>query len=1781
MPSGSRPARGSGRGAANGHGRDHVAGDRRKKTRVKQDRPPRFKRLGSGRGQDDDRPSGPGPSVTNGPSSQEKDSPNNGTSESSPTSPFPPRVIDGADTTPTPLDGVHSSDLGGEEWETASDNSEYINAKQDTPEPPEQEQPMRRDVKPSSARGGYQDRRGADKRGRGRGGNSDRGKGRQDASGNFVSSGNAQIYTLHSIDYTNQSAIDEALRDASANMEDGMPKLSKKAKQNEELFKLYDLHNYASVVNVDDLPDVSHSLAETMNEQTDFLPIPLDQPGTVSPDLVDDEGFTPVLSKKELRKREQQRKREEGEKVSRRAKEQQKQQRQQRLFNKTPGSPVSGASGSIKQSADSKKGGNNIWSSSIGTWDPKESQVPTTIEAEVVGSLAEETLKPDNPSSQHDSGVESSVPSSQRSSPGSADPKVTFSTFGNVSTTTGVITSVSSVIHLMQSPELDSIKQNVADFHQNPPMISDPTGSPRSVGSNPAGAIGGERGKRTADGSAEAKQMESMSLEMIHSQQIDTSIHSLFNNVNDKNAISFIADNTDDEKPQVVHQPKPTNPIQPVQSSLFNTPSDHQFPSAERNYTPFGELTKGSEDGTNRPTYSGIGSFKPEEGSLETKSSFQPFQNPASNPTPLAGELPQPNIPDPPPLVGSSPSRPRLGKGHSDSQLGGFHSMGLQSMSQTSLVSSSVLDSIAQSQKAMENPLSEDAKNIMMRTGVGSNPEVPSDMTDSEQDPGGSGVARVPGPIPMPPKHPGNPHPNPGGGDGVGMGQNPAGGDLALRGQSSAGGDLGLRGQNPTPGEMGLRGQGSSAGDIDLRGQSSAGKDMSLLTPTSPSVDFNLKMESARKAWENSGQQQGGLGGGNPVSFSSFHASSLSSASSSNISQTIDTSTAADVQTTFNVDQSREWKPQRSTPSVGGSVDQSSSTEPNPGGMKVVTTSAPMGAGAYRPESQVTTRPTSTLVQQQQQQQQQSQIVSPVVSPYQLMLNLNDPTSQLFTPSTHRVVQQASTPYQPISSTSLHNNLQQMQQAAMFNHLPGALQSEYSLMGTHGYSSLSHHQLAYNPSQRDYPASLFLQAAQTTVVTPPVKAPALNTVALKPQSHAMSSRTAAYGTAAGPSINLNLAHRSASSAGSNMSPVTAPVYLPAFGATQRQQHSTSFYNQLNQTSGYYAAQAQPTNQQQARQAAYQQQQQTHGVQYQPVIQPMNKAPSPPLSQTTHETAMGASGTNMMGAAHSNLGLIGTGHGGSYAVAPPNARTRTDGDFTQSQMYMPSNYPPKNTNFPPKQPTSQSQDTPQMGAAMKGPPYNPNYMMGQKPPVSLPSSAGYGVQKPPTPVNQPNLTPTSQGAMKYPPFSQNQKTFAAVDQQIASDRAKQGMSLQFRQNQVQGLLSRPYSGDTMSQSAPSSSTYMPTRTPDGGPMPQPTGQMPPPYGNMQPRPFPANQWGGPMQGAGKPPQQMGPNMGMVRPPMDMMGKPQRMPMNPQQRFMPPQQFQMSPQQMAAAARTGIPFRPPRMQQPNQQMNPPFGEFHAKPPMPMTQPNMGPKPPASSTSQPGKSKIPPIPSLVCGVQKGLDASGKKPQYIPIEKVKEQQTEGRMSLLSSISSFFKDENAKPRDENEPDPRKMSDDAFAAGRPRPGRRSRASKNAGKAAVKAYGKFDIAVTSSSDAVTTTPTVATTTAGAATTNPGAATTSIVTSMSAMTVSDPPSTSASVSSGSGSEGGEPAISVGGQSKRTGPIGGPTAAKKPLKAEEPAKVEAPAVKKMTLADTRPKKGEVVQIALKETL
>ncbi|XP_077969032.1 uncharacterized protein LOC120344714 isoform X4 [Styela clava] len=1805
----SRPPRGGGPSRGGGN-REFLSNDRRKKsTRPKQDsRPPRFKRLegGSvaGKTREDERQPGTGGNATNGPGTLEKGS--NETSETpSPTSPLPPRTIDGA---PSGVDGMHSSDVGGEEWETASDNSDnngYTVAKQDMNDPLETESNSRnRDNKPPTTRGGYQDRRG---RGRGRGGGNqgERGNKNRNDQGGFVS-GNAQVYSLHSVDYTHQEAIDEAIRDASAkNPDDAASKTNKKSKQHEELFKLYDLHNYASVVNVDDLPDVSHRDQEILDIES-LISLQMDQNQTnASPDFVDEEGFTPVLSKRELRKREQIRKKEEEEKLQelvRRAKIEQQKQQRQRLFNKTPGSPLGGSSGTIKQPAEVKKNNeDNSWTSTpIGTWDPRESNIPAATSGEiVVAVVTPEANKGENPASQHDSGVESSVPSSQRSSPGSADPKISFSSFGNVSTTTGVITSLPSVIHLIQNPELETIKPPVAaEYHQTgSTMLGDSGGSPRSVGSNPAGAIGGERGKRVTEASLENAQMETMNLDMMPQDgQLDSSsIHSLFNKMNDKNVISFVADNTDTGVGQNMTANQSGSPL--FKSTEFQT---------KRNYTPFGEPHANQDENTNRQNaYSGIGgSFNPNlepESNIENSenSSFQRFPNPS--PT---NDAATPTLQDTPtPTLGASPSRQRLGTGHSAPPMGGFHQMPMSSMTQPVISAPSSSMAPLSGSNNPENPTNDD---LSGRLGVSPpDPAVQSEMSETEP----------PGPIPLPPTHAtgevlnrvqssaaGDIRVQSSTGNDLGFGgQSSNVGDYTairsqnpMRGQSSTGSDIGLRAQNTAGTEMGLRGQSSN----DLGGQSSTAM---LLTPTSPSVDFTkleTAMRSARKAWDNTSsygeegqKQQQALNEGS-VPFSSFHSSTRNVVSSGNVSQAIDTS--SDVQSSFNVAQSREWKPTRNTPSVGGSIEQSGAGgETNPSNMKVVATSTPTSAGSFSSESQTSSRPASAVMQQQQQ----SQLVLPVISQYLMLTGIQDHnSSQLFTPAQHRMpVQQGSTHYQPISSTSLHNNLQQMQQAAMISHLP-----DYSLMGgMSSYNSLSHHPVAYNTQQqRDFQTSLFVQ---TTVVTQTVKAPPLNTIALKPQSHTMSNRTP-YGA---QGIGLNMAHRSLQNtvvtAAGSLSPVATPVYLPALSSTPHQRSAGSFHSHPGQVSGFYATQAQPSSQQQqARQASYQQQ-----AQYQPMMPGMNKAPSPsPLTSGSHDSVMGSSG-NVMGPSHTPAGVIGANY---TAIAPPNQRVRTD-EFSPSMGYMTSQFVPKNMSYPQKHPTSQpQQDSSPMGGNMKMPLYQQQqmgYMMG-KAPVSQSSTYGglQQQQKPPTPVNPGSMTPTSQPGMKYTPFSQPQptmKTFAAVDQ---AERSKQQQmtQLQYRQNQIHGILSRPYAGsDMQSPSMTGPSNYPQSRGAESGPMPpQAAGNMPPPFNPMGQRAsMMTSQWGGPMQ-AGKPPQQMGPNMGMVRPPMDMMGKPQRM-MNPQQRFM---SYQGMPQQNMGGGgptRPGMQFRPQRMQQPGQQITPPFGEFNAmKPPLP----NSNSKGPTSaglhSSSQQSKSKVPPIPSLVCGVQKGLDTTGKKPQYVPLEVVKEQQTEGRMSLLSSISSFFKDTDGKPKDEDAPDPRKMTDDDFA-NRPRPGRRSRASKNAvggGKShqsKQQGFGKFElssqpsIVTTSVNTGITSgmasaTGGMASVTGGMASVTGGMASMTLVSNTyNATTSATFPAPNATILSSSATVGTNATVSssnafsgMSGPIKRTGPIGGPGAIKKGP--NDPPKPEA-TIKKKTLAETRPKKGETIKIPLTE--
>merc|ERR1719361_1306358 len=69
-----------------------------------------------------------------------------------------------------------------------------------------------------------------------------------------------QVYVLHSVKYNNPSVIKAALSDASTANSNTLDKNKKLANKDatkikkKELFRMYDLHDYAGVVNVDDLP---------------------------------------------------------------------------------------------------------------------------------------------------------------------------------------------------------------------------------------------------------------------------------------------------------------------------------------------------------------------------------------------------------------------------------------------------------------------------------------------------------------------------------------------------------------------------------------------------------------------------------------------------------------------------------------------------------------------------------------------------------------------------------------------------------------------------------------------------------------------------------------------------------------------------------------------------------------------------------------------------------------------------------------------------------------------------------------------------------------------------------------------------------------------------------------------------------------------------------------------------------------------------------------------------------------------------------------------------------------------------------------------------------------------------------------------------------------------------------------------------------------------------------------------------------------------------------------
>merc|ERR1739838_1019496 len=164
---------------------------------------------------------------------------------------------------------------GGEDWETASDRS--AEQKKQSNKGPERTESKRG----SSSGRGFSNNHG-------RGGN---GRGSQQHGGYSKrnSSNQSQVFMLHSVKYNDPSAIAGAIAAST-----GVPSSTKTSngdtyneeKKRLELFQKYGLHSGAGVVNVEDLPEASQqSLGE------------------------DEDGFTPVLSKRQQKKLQEEKKR--------------------------------------------------------------------------------------------------------------------------------------------------------------------------------------------------------------------------------------------------------------------------------------------------------------------------------------------------------------------------------------------------------------------------------------------------------------------------------------------------------------------------------------------------------------------------------------------------------------------------------------------------------------------------------------------------------------------------------------------------------------------------------------------------------------------------------------------------------------------------------------------------------------------------------------------------------------------------------------------------------------------------------------------------------------------------------------------------------------------------------------------------------------------------------------------------------------------------------------------------------------------------------------------------------------------------------------------------------------------------------------------------------------------------------------------------------------------------------------------------------------------------------
>nr|CAB3265200.1 protein PRRC2C [Phallusia mammillata] len=1347
-----------------------------------------------------------------------------------------------------------------------------------------------------------------------------------------------QVYVLHTVDYTDPSAIEGAIRDASASQHDKAKKLEDDQKaKNKELFRRYDLHNYAGVVNVDDLPDVSaqRRLQDDLNLSEDMLTAVLDSTPTVDKD--DEDGFTPVLSKRAQKKKQEniRKKHKEGQAGENYRKQRMEQQRQtkHKLIAKSLNGLKSGSSGSVKQTISTTTVSTlpgDHWLTPIDTWEPLDTK--KKVQADGVEPVI----------SQHDSGVESSVPSSQRSSPGT-EAKLSFSQFATTMTSTSVITSICN----HDIPIIGQLGQHSADLmHPSPNMdlpsndlVSPFLDSPTRRAVNPIGPIGNERLKT---------QKRSDSVE---------NITSLFHQ--ETNVISFIADEPDE------------NPGQQASSGFF-TPDDLRSST----FSPFGEPPNTLSDHSQQ---------------------FQGFQTPEFPDSSVTPEVSH-DVPSSSYHLGDFPhsaaandlSRSRNSTASNESfashavKRNNFGNIGPIQQSTTLAkfadthspeVSSSSNASLGH--KAGAYPDSETLEDMTLTPPNTANTNV-THSTVSLEGP-------IPAPIPMPPTH---------------TPTNKQGLD--------------------TDAKNGIR----QARDVNP--SASVASELGLLTPTSPSLDFNLKMESARKAWENMPESSSGSSQQQSMNQSESHSFHTSTeVTQMNENSIPHTSVPSMSSVTLSVTKSSEWKPRHlanvsSTSSTDDSswtqtvqqtaVSQMSTPETQENTISLAATSSITEATMSMHTSAYGGMDTtgSSITTQQQSLQVASQYSN---NPYMYM---DVQQSQLMQHG-QRLVQgsQSALYQQPISTTSLATNLQQMQQ--IYNNYPPEFAQ--SLYSAPGYNSLSqqHQSPAYNtqaylasnamgspaapmksgqqqPQQSQQPQAATLQQASVRSGGLSANYGAASASAvpgLGQQGNISSTQLAIprpHSGAPSPAQQLYLPiveQNRVATQGSSVALVNQPLNI----APRAQ--STSFYSQLNQATGtnYYNPQSQ------LRQTPYQQ---TAMHVSQPFQQNMYPQSIKPISPTPTPT-------NQLGLEHT-AGLNANMQSSYAPIAPPNQRLRSETDY----------------NLPNYQTKTQQHSA----TKMPPPPYQGAFGAMKS---TMPSSASFGSVKsaqsmyvPSAMIGTQEHMSSAQLQMQKYSMSNTAASSTVVKPavgQLSGDWNKAPTSQQYRGSSVQGILSRPYSssGESMYQHSPAAqSSFM---APKPNEMSASNMGLTFPMQNQQQMQSynAAPSWNQKLvspQAASMPSPHSGAGILGKAPPRPVM------PVMAPQRFTVAQPFQsnmISPQQ-AQGYRSQMPYQVKQMPSSGmkmQQSTSQFAPIHDSLSMsqghqPLTQQKqnktMGSKPMTSST------KTPPVPTLVRG--SGSNLVGKKPTYMPEEVVKSNQANERANLLQSLSAFFPEKATKAED-------------------------------------------------------------------------------------------------------------------------------------------------------------------------